>query len=124
MNWEFKTGDKVIVKQFHEMDSSVERWRDDWNWGFSNMMGYDSTEHYLKPTREYGEIRMYNMNDEYSDWIKVKNPLGSSDYPRYKKWYGISGNYFIKNLGSDCQIVYEMIPSSVDRDKKLKSIGI
>ena len=32
MNSEFKIGDKVIIKQFHEMDPSKEKWRSDWNW--------------------------------------------------------------------------------------------
>lgn len=70
--------------------------------GFFNLRGYDDTECDIKPCVEYGEVRLIEPDDCYSEYIKVKSPI------EYKRWYGLNGNYFIVNIGNDCQTVYNM----------------
>jgi len=92
------TNHKVIVKYFKRITKRC---------GFLNLKGYDNSEFNITPCLEYGEIRLIEPDDCYSDYINIrpKSELGYSP----KKWYGINGNYFIKNIGDDCQTIYEIV---------------
>jgi hypothetical protein len=75
--------------------------------GFLNLSGYDNRECDIKPDIEYGEVRLFEPDDCYSDYIKIKSPIQEGSM----RWYGINDNYFIINIGDDCHIVYKMIES-------------
>lgn len=82
--------------------------------GFMNLRGYDGTETKVKPEKKYGEIRLYDNKNTYSNWIyynesKFKEKEEMSFYATgLNCWYGKFGNYLIKNIGKDCQTVYEL----------------
>lgn len=70
--------------------------------GFLNLKGYDPSESKIQPVSEYKEIRLYESLDGdefYRDYIK-KEELHKD------VWYGINGNYLIKNIGNNCHVVY------------------
>jgi len=70
--------------------------------GFLNQKGYNDSEYGVTPLLEYEEVRLIKDDDTYSDYVKVES---RNETP---VWYGINGDYFIKNIGNDCHIVYEI----------------
>jgi hypothetical protein len=90
-NQEIITGD--IIKAYANIVSVC---------GFENTRGYRSDEYSVKPIREYGEIRLIEDNDTYSNYIKV------NDRNDKNVTYGIYRNYLVKNIYNDTHIVYKL----------------
>lgn len=76
--------------------------------GFLNLRGYDPIEKSVKPTRYRSEIQLIEDNDTYSIHLS-KHEDGVIPYANYSSWYGVYENYLIKNIGSDCATVMEML---------------
>ena len=118
------TDPKEIVKNYKKVGKRC---------GFLNSTGYDDRESNLTPVTEYGEVRLieiYQGEEQYSDYVKIKNPIddwvigGGHRGGRNEKWYGVNGDYLIVNIGpSGCHTVYRLNASLV-RKKRLKELGI
>ncbi len=71
-----------------------------------NLKGYTENNKFVKPVKEYNEVRLIEENDTYSHFLKLKDPFDSISI--VKVWYGKHDNYLIRNIGDNCHIVYEI----------------
>jgi hypothetical protein len=71
-----------------------------------NLKAYTENNKWVKPVKEYNEIRLIEQDDTYSYFLKLKDPFDTISI--VKVWYGKYDKYLIKNIGDNCHIVYEM----------------